>query len=93
MYSYPLFLVTVDGQRWPSILTKVLGDVVRDSFCPDENEHLRVFLTYLVEVLDEFCPLLEIAADIDDLLNVVVGGELRRADVNLNEVLQEVLQI
>lgn len=86
-----LFLVTVDGQRWPSILTEVLGDVVRDSFCADEDQHLGVFLTDLVEVLDEFRPLLEVAADLHNLLDIVVGGKLCRTDVNLDEVLQEVL--
>lgn len=83
----------MDGQRRPSILTEVLGDVVCYSFCTDKDEYLRVLLTDLIEVLDEFRTLLKVAADLDDLLNIVVGGELRRTDVNLDEVLQKVLDI
>ena len=88
---YSLFLVTVDGQCWPSILTEVLCDIVRNTFCADENEYLRVLLTDLVEVLNELRPLLKVTADLDNLLDVVVGRQLSRADVNLDEVLQEVL--
>lgn len=83
----------MDGQRRPSILTEVLGDVVCYSFCTDKDEYLGVFLTDLIEVLNEFRTLLKVAADLDNLLNIVVGGELRRTDVDLDEVLQEILDI
>lgn len=81
----------MDGQGRPTILTEVLCDIVRYSFGPDEDEHLRIFLADLIQVLDEFRALLKIAADFYDLLDIVVGGELRRTNVDLDEVLQEVL--
>ena len=81
----------MDGQSWPSVLTEVLGDVVRNTLGANEDEHLRVLLADLVQVLDELRPLLEVADDLDDLLDVVVGSELHRTNVDLNEVLQEVL--
>lgn len=66
----------MDGQRGPSILTEVLGDVICNTLRADEDEDLRVFLTDLVEVLDKLRPLLKVTHDLDDLLNVVVRGEL-----------------
>ena len=45
----------------------------------------------LVEVLDELRTLLKVAANLNNLLDVVIGGQLRGSDVDLNEVLQEVL--
>ena len=88
---YVLLLVSVDGQRRPSILTEILRNVVRNTLSTDEDQHLRMLLADLVEVLDELRPLLKVADDLDDLLDVVVGSELHGADVDLDEVLQEVL--
>lgn len=42
-------------------------------------------------MLEELRPLLEVSADDDVLLNVVVRSELHRADVDLHKVVQEVL--
>ena len=75
----------------PSILTEVTRDIVRNTLGADENEHFRVLLTDLVEVLDQLCPLLKVAANFDNLRDVVVRRQLHRTDVDLNEVLQEVL--
>jgi hypothetical protein len=83
----------VNGQCWPSILTKVLGDVVRDALSTDKDEHLGVLAADLVEMLDEFVALLKVAADFNDLFDVVVGSEFHGADVNLNKVFQEVLNM
>ena len=81
----------MDGQGGPAILTEVLCNIVRYSFGPDEDEHLRIFLANLIQVLDELGTLLEVAADFDDLLNVVIGSKLGRANVDLDEVLEEIL--
>jgi hypothetical protein len=42
---------------------------------------------------DQLSTLLEVAADFDNLLDVVVGSEFHRPDVNLDHVFQEVLEI
>lgn len=83
----------MDGQCRPSVLPEVLGDVVCDTLRADEDEHLGILLADLVEVLDELRPLLKLSTDLDDLGNVVVGGELHGSDVHLNEVLEEILQV
>ena len=88
---YALLLVSVDGQCRPSILTEVLRDVVRDTLSTDKDEHLRVLLADLIEVLDELATLLKVTHDLNDLLNVVVRCKLHRTDVDLDEVLEEVL--
>ena len=87
-----LFLVSVDGQRRPAVLTKVFGNVVCYSLCTNEDENLGALLGDLIQVLDELGPLLEIAANFDDLGNVMIRSELHRSDVHLNEVFQEVLR-
>lgn len=81
----------MDGQCRPSILTEVLRDVVRDTLSTDKDEHLRVLLADLIEVLDELATLLKVTHDLNDLLNVVVRCKLHRTDVDLDEVLEEVL--
>ena len=88
---YLLLLVSVDGQGRPSILPEVFGDIVGNTLSTDEDEDLGILLTNLIKVLDELRPLLEVADDLNDLLNVVVRGEFHRANVNLDEILQEVL--
>ena len=70
---------------------EILRNVVRDTLSTDKDQHLRMLLADLVEVLDELRPLLKVADDLDDLLDVVVGSELHRTNVDLNEFLQEVL--
>ncbi len=91
LMRYALLLISVDGQCWPSILTEVLGDVIGDTLRAYENENLCVLLADLLEVLDELCPLLEVTHDLNDLLDVVIRSEFHRADVDLDEVFQEVL--
>ena len=82
----------MDGQRRPSVLTEILCDVVGDTLGAHEDKHLRVLLRGLFKVFDELRPLLKVADDLNDLLDVVIGRELHRADVDLDEVLQEVLE-
>lgn len=61
-------------QSGPTILPQIFRDVVSNPFGPYEDQNLGIFGADLIQVLDQFCPLLEIAADLDDLLDVVVGG-------------------
>jgi hypothetical protein len=71
-----LRLVTVDSQRRPSILSQEFGKVVGDSLGTNENQNLAVLLGNLIEVLDKLVSLLKVSADFDDLLDVVVGGQV-----------------
>lgn len=91
-FVYVLLLVTVNSKSGPSVLTKVFCNIVCDSLRPDENEHLRVFLAHLIQMLDQLSALLKVAANFDNLLDVMIRCQLHRADIDLNEVLQEVLK-
>ena len=66
---------------------EILRNVVRDTLSTDKDQHLRMLLADLVEVLEELRPLLKVADDLDDLLDVMVGSEHHGADVDLDEVL------
>lgn len=81
----------MNSQGRPAILTQIFGDVIRNTLRTNEDQHFRVFLADLVQVLDELRALLEVTANFDNLLDVVVGRQLSRADVDLNEILQEIL--
>ena len=48
-----LLLVTVNGERRPSVLARVLGEVVGDALGADEDEDLGRLGGDLLEVLDE----------------------------------------
>ena len=81
----------MDSKSWPAVLTKVFGDVVCDTFRSNKYEYLSVLSTDLIKMFDQLGTLLEITADFDDLLDVVVGCEFHRPDVDLNHLFQEVL--
>lgn len=83
----------MNGESRPAVLAEVLGDIVRDTLRAHEDEDLCILGTDLVEVLDQFASLLKIAANFDDLLDVVVRGKFHGTDVALNHILQEILQI
>jgi hypothetical protein len=78
----------VNGKRRPSVLTKVLGQVVGDPLRTDEDEDLGVLRRDLLKVLDELAALLKVGADLDDLSDVEVGRELEGTDGDLDEVLE-----
>jgi hypothetical protein len=80
----------VNGKRWPSVLSKVLGNVVGDPLGGGEDDDLGVLVRDGVEMLDEFASLLEVGANLDELLDVVIGGELHGSNVDLDGVGQEV---
>lgn len=82
----------MDRERRPSVLTKVLGDIIRNPFGGHEDEHLGILCADFLKVIDKLCPLLEVAANFDNLLDVVVGGQLHRSDVDLDHVLEEILK-
>ena len=81
----------MDGKGGPAILTEVFGDIVRYTLSGNEDENLGILCTDLVEVLDELVSLFEVAANLDDLLDIGVSGELHGADVDLDRVSQEIL--
>ncbi len=85
-----LLLVAVDGKGRPAVLTEELGQVVSNTLGAGEDDHLAVLGRDGFEVANELAPLFELGADLDDLLDVVVGGELRRTDVDLSKVVEEV---
>ncbi len=85
-----LLLVTVDGECRPAVLTEVLGDVVGDTLGAGEDDNLAVLLRDGFKVTDELALLLKLGADLDDLLDVVVGSKLGGTDVDLSVVVQEV---
>jgi hypothetical protein len=85
-----LLLVSVNGQRRPSVLPQKLGQVVGDPLGTDKDQDLGVLLRDLVEVLDELASLFKVGADGDFLGDVVVGLQLHRTDVDLDQVLLEI---
>lgn len=80
----------MNSKRGPAVLTQELGEVIGDSLGTDEDKDLAVFLGDLVEMLDKLGSLFKVSADLDHLLDVVVGSQVHGSDVDLNEVVQEV---
>lgn len=70
----PLFFVSVYRQSGPTILPQIFRDIISNPFSPYKNQDFGIFRADLIQVLDQFRPLLEIAADLDDLLDVMIRG-------------------
>lgn len=87
-----LFLVTVDGECWPTVLTKVFRDVVCDPLSADKDENLSVLSADDIKMFDQLGAFLKVAADFDDLGNVMVRCKLHRTNVDLTKVFQEILE-
>lgn len=86
-----LLLVTVNAERWPSVLAKEAGDLVSNALCACEDQDLVLLVFHdLLEVLSHFVALLEVGHDLDDLCDTVVSRELRGANVDLDVVVQEI---
>ena len=81
----------MDGQSRPTVLTKILRNIVCNSFRSHEDEDFGILLADLVKMLDKFGSFLEVAADFNNLRNAVIGGELLGSNVHLDEVLEEIL--
>jgi hypothetical protein len=82
----------MNSQGRPSVLAEVFGDVVRDTFGAHEDQNFCVLGANLVQVLGQFASFLKVAANFDNLRNIVVGGELHRTDVDLYHVFEKVLK-
>ncbi|KAI3481231.1 hypothetical protein L1887_56447 [Cichorium endivia] len=74
----------------PAVLAEVLGEVVGDALGAGEDDDLAVLLRDGLEVADKLALLLKLGANLDDLLDVVVCGELGGANVDLGKVVEEV---
>ena len=86
-----LFLVTMNGECWPTVLTKVFRDVVCDPLSANKDENLSVLSADDIKMFDQLGALLKVAADFDDLGNVMVRCELHRTNIDLDKVFQEIL--
>lgn len=87
-----LLLVTMNGECWPTVLTKVFRDVVCDPLSADKDENLSVLSADDIKMFDQLAAFLEVAADFDDLGNVMVRSELHRTNIDLDKVFQEILE-
>lgn len=82
----------MNGECWPTVLTKVFRDIVCDPLSADKNENLSVLSANDIKMLDQLGAFLKVAADFDDLGNVMVRCELHRTNIDLDEVFQEILE-
>lgn len=89
---YSLLLVTVNGECRPTILTKILGNVVCHTLRADENQDLGILTTDHVKMLQQLIALLMLGADLNVLLNIMISRQVERTDIDLDEVGQEILR-
>lgn len=81
----------MDSQCRPSILSQVLSDIIGNALGSDKDQDFSILGADVIQVLDKFGAFLEITADFNNLLDVVVGGEFHRTNVDLNKIPQKVL--
>jgi len=81
----------VDGECRPAVGSEVFGEVIGNSLGTNENEDLGVLARDLLEVLEEPVSLVVLGNNLDDLLDIVVGSQLERTNVDLDEVVLEIL--
>lgn len=87
-----LLLVTVDGQRRPAILAEEPSNLVGNTLGASENKDLVVLVVHdLLHMADHLVALLGLIANLNDLCNAVVGGQVHGTDVDLDEVVEEIL--
>jgi len=82
----------MNSKGGPALLSKIFCNIVRNSLSGHKNEDLGIFCTNLIEMFDQFVTLFEVAANFNDLLDVVVCGQLHRTDVDLYHIPKEVLE-
>ncbi len=82
----------MNGQRRPSFLPKILGDVICDTLGADEDENLSVFRADLVEMTLQLASLLKVAADFHDLLDVMICRQFHGSDIDLDHVPKKILK-
>jgi hypothetical protein len=81
----------MNGECWPTVLTKVFRDVVCDPLGADKDENLSVLSTDDIKMFDQLGAFLKVAADFDELGDVMVRSELHRTNIDLAKVFQEIL--
>jgi len=85
-----LLLIAVNGECGPSILTKETSDIVSNTLGANENEALiRLVFHNLLEVVDHTLTLLRLINNLNGLSNAMVSREVKRTNVNLDEVVKE----
>ena len=82
----------MNGECWPTILTKVFRDLVCDPLSADKDENLSVLSADDIKMFDQLGAFLEVAADFDDLGNVMIRCKLHRTNIDLDKVFQEILE-
>ena len=82
----------MNGECWPTVLTKVFRDLVCDSLSADKDENLSVLSADDIKMFDQLGALLKVAADFDDLGDVMVCCELHRTNIDLDKVFQKILE-
>lgn len=82
----------MDGECRPTVLAKVLRNVVCNALRADEDQDLSVLTANHVKVLQQSIALLVLSDDFDVLLDVVVSRQIERTNVDLDEVAQEILR-
>jgi hypothetical protein len=82
----------VNSECWPTVLTKVFRDVICDPLSADKDENLGILSADDIKMFDQLRAFLKVAADFDDLGNVMVRCELHRTNIDLDKVFQEILK-
>ena len=82
----------MNGECRPAVLTKVLRDIICDPLSANKDENLSVLSADDIEMFDQLGTFLKVAADFDDLGNVMVRCELHRTNIDLDKVFQEILE-
>lgn len=80
----------MDSKGRPAVHSQELGQVIGDPLGSNEDKNLAVLLRNLLQVAEKFASLVKVSADFDVLGNVVVGSKVKRTNVNLDKVVEEV---
>jgi hypothetical protein len=82
----------MNGKRWPAILAKVFRDIIRNPLSANKDENLSILSADNIKMLDQLGALLKVAADFNELSDVMIRRELHGTNIDLNKVLQEILK-
>jgi len=66
----------MDSKSRQAVSTEVFGNVVRNTFHSDKCQYFSILRTDLIKMFDQLGALLKVAADFDDLLDIVVGSKI-----------------
>ena len=66
----------MNGKCWPTVLTKVFCDIIRNPLSANKDEDLSILSTDDIKVLDQFGTLLKVAADFNDLGDIMICRKL-----------------